>query len=130
MCLVSTRIWPKTRQPTIPQDMSAKGRKLTAESQRILNELSGSGRHAERASILQIAADCPPSPATVLYNICKANERENHQCKPQFGCPRKTTNRDDRRLVREAIEKGRKGRRQTFAEINQNVVPYYNKGSS
>ena len=104
MCLVSTRIWPKTRQPTLPQDMSAKGRKLIAES----------------VSIHQIAADCHPSPA---------NEREVHQCKPRSGCPRKTTNRDDRRLVREAIEKGKKGRRQTLAEINQNVVPYYNKGS-
>ena len=94
--------------PRWPPGYERKGPKTNRRESKNNIRAEWVGTHAEGASIRQIAADCHPSPATVSYNIRKANERENHESKPRSGCPRKTTNRDDRRLVREAIEKGKR----------------------
>ena len=75
------------------------------------------------ATYNQISQAYPPWTIRTIQNNCRlAEAREKHASLPQSDAPRRTTPREDRRLLKEACRSA-ESCRQPLCEINANVVP-------
>ena len=75
------------------------------------------------ASARSIATKYGVHHSTVSNTLKHATTRDLHASAPHTGAPRKTTGRQDRQLVQDAVKSGPIGRRQPLKEINANVMP-------
>jgi hypothetical protein len=108
-------------------DQAQNGPKTKRREYTIAQKAEWFGRFKSGASTHLIAQEFGIPQKTVSFNIRKALKNNDFTNSPRSGRPRKTTDRDDRTLIREAIKKGGKGRRQPLAEINQNVMPHVSR---